>query len=177
MRTNTTMVSHLYIYIYIYKYINIHDIYEPGHSKLSHSNRRVKCGWLQVSCTRAQPAQPASPLHLKLKLLAQMWKQPWTQRDRKCYVYVYIYIYIHVYKIRTDYGSRQKYLGRLSNGNLKTRNICIYIYMQLESPSEMWLVANSCALAQPAQPASPFHLKLKLLAQMWTQPWAQRDRK
>jgi hypothetical protein len=49
--------------------------------------------------------------------------------------------------------------------------------MQLESPSEMWLVANSCTLAQPAQPASPFRLKLKLLAQMWTQPWAQRDRK
>ncbi len=24
--------------------------------------------------------------------------------------------------------------------------------MQLESPSEMWLVANSCTLAQPAQP-------------------------
>ena len=118
-------ISHLYIYIYVYKYINIHDIYEPGHSKLSHSNRRVKCGWLQVSCTRAQPAQPASPLHLKLKLLAQMWKQPWTQRDRKCYVYVYIY----TRKIRTDYGSRQKYLGRLSNGNLKTRNIYIYIYI------------------------------------------------
>jgi hypothetical protein len=49
--------------------------------------------------------------------------------------------------------------------------------MQLESPSEMWLVANSCTPAQPAQPASPFRLKLKLLAQMWTQPWAQRDRK
>jgi hypothetical protein len=30
---------------------------------------------------------------LKLKLLAQMWTQPWAQRDRKWYMYTYIYIH------------------------------------------------------------------------------------